>query len=390
MNAAGVAMAVWQLHDGATYSVCGNRFTYADGWGDAAAVVCGGTDAHTPQVSTDPNGNTITVYQDGGFPYNLYANRYDTLTGWGTPASLESGGGNAYYQHITTDIDGNGYAVWIQVDGDGHKSVFVGHYAALTDTWGTEERIEGADGEAMQPQVTTDATGNVFYIWTQSDGSHMNIYVREYYGDGHGWSPILPLENINGHAYTPQVATDRNGNAIAVWTQSDNDGHSTIFANRYINGTGWQTEGTPIEDATGDAFNPQIAFDADGNALAVWKQWRNSRYYIYANRFSSTTGRWEAAIQISGETGLSAEDPQIAIDSDGNALAVWREFDGSYWNIYANRYDHTSGWSNAGAIEHATGHAKAPQISMDGSGRALAVWYQHDGTRNRIYASRFY
>tara|TARA_B100000795_G_C22491457_1_gene320411 strand:- start:149 stop:424 length:276 start_codon:yes stop_codon:yes gene_type:complete len=35
----------------------------------------------------------------------------------------------------------------------------------------------------------------------------------------------------------------------------------------------------------------------------------------------------------------SAVNPQIAIDSSGNAIAVWKQNDGTRENIYANRFD---------------------------------------------------
>ena len=50
-------------------------------------------------------------------------------------------------------------------------------------------------------------------------------------------------------------------------------------------GTGW---GTPelIENAdAGDAFSPRIAVDPQGNAVAVWKQSDGVRDNIWANRF---------------------------------------------------------------------------------------------------------
>jgi len=31
--------------------------------------------------------------------------------------------------------------------------------------------------------------------------------------------------------------------------------------------------------------------------------------------------------------------PQIAVDGSGNALAVWHQFDGTVFNIWANRFE---------------------------------------------------
>jgi len=47
-------------------------------------------------------------------------------------------------------------------------------------------------------------------------------------------------------------------------------------------------------------------------------------------------------------------------------------------------------WGTAQLIEtDDAGEALRPQIAVDGSGNAIAVWQQFDGTRNNIWANRF-
>lgn len=46
-------------------------------------------------------------------------------------------------------------------------------------------------------------------------------------------------------------------------------------------------------------------------------------------------------------------------------------------------------WGTADTIEAGDGTASTPQIAFDGSGNAIAVWYQHDGTYYSIYANRY-
>jgi hypothetical protein len=48
------------------------------------------------------------------------------------------------------------------------------------------------------------------------------------------------------------------------------------------------------------------------------------------------------------------------------------------------------GWGTAALIEtDNAGGAVAPQIAVDPTGNAIAVWYQFDGTRFNIWANRF-
>jgi hypothetical protein len=67
---------------------------------------------------------------------------------------------------------------------------------------------------------------------------------------------------------------------LAVWVQS-----GSIWSNRYTAGTGWGTAALIETDNADDARAAQIAVDANGNALAVWTQWDGTRNNIWTNRF---------------------------------------------------------------------------------------------------------
>jgi hypothetical protein len=125
-------------------------------------------------------------------------------------------------------------------------------------------------------------------------------------------------------------------------------------------------------DDSEDASSPQIAFDSSGNAIAVWHQYDGSRYSIYANRYIAGAGWSTAGLIETGDTG-EASSPQIAFDLDGNAIAVWHQYDGSSYSILANRYVAGAGWGASKLIEtNDTGEASSPQIAIDLSGNTQA------------------
>ncbi len=144
-----------------------------------------------------------------------------------------------------------------------------------------------------------------------------------------------------------------------------------------------------IIDGANDAYNPQVAFDANGNAFAVWQQYDGSFESIYANRYDAGTGSWEGAVLI--EAGANhAQYPQVAFDASGNAFAVWVQHDGTFSSIYANRYDALSGsWGTAELIDAGANTAQYPQVAVDAGGNAFAVWQQGDGTYSSIYANHY-
>ena len=222
--------------------------------------------------------------------------------------------------------------------------------SASVKAWKTAALIETDNaGTALAPQIAFDSSGNAIAVWTQSDGARYNIYANRYVS-ATGWGAAALIETDNaGDAYNPQIAFDSSGNAIAVWHQDDGT-RNNIYANRYVSATGWGAAALIETDNAGDAYNPQIAFDSSGNAIAVWYQWDGTRFNIYANRYASGTG-WGAAALIETDNAGSAYNPQIAFDSSGNAIAVWYQYDGTRNNIYANRYATGTGWGAAALIE---------------------------------------
>ncbi|GBE40291.1 hypothetical protein BMS3Bbin09_00168 [bacterium BMS3Bbin09] len=255
-------------------------------------------------------------------------------------------------------------------------------------SWGTAGLIEGGTGNAYVPHVSMDASGNAIAVWYQDDGININIYANRYVA-GAGWGTAGLIEGGAGNAFVPRVSMDGSGsNAIAVWYQHDGTRYN-IWANRYVAGAGWGTAELIETDDIRDARNPQISVDGSGNAVAVWFQNDGTRWNIWANRYVAGVGWGTAGLIETDDTG-SANSPQVSVAADGNAIAVWYQDDGTRDNIRANRYVAGIGWGTAELIEtDNTGDARNPQISVDGSGNAIAVWYQNDGTRWNILANRF-
>jgi hypothetical protein len=339
-------------------------------------------EAFDPQLAVDSRGNVMAVwYQSDDTRYNIWANRFASGAGWGTPTLLENGAGNATLPRVVADADGNFIAVWSQSDGT-HYNIWSSRYVEGAG-WGSATLLDTNDTfEALDPRIAIDAAGNALAVWSQGNNAWANRYVR-----GVGWGTPVPLGQLTNAfgAEGVTVAMEANGNAWAVWSQ--NHGTDSIWASRYTAGVGWGTAFT-LESGSGAAYVPQIAIDASGNALAVWRQSDGTRPNIWASRYTGTA--WDAATLIETDDAGTATAPQIAVDASGAALAVWRQSDGTRNNIWANRYLPGSGWGTATLIEtDNTGNAFSPQVAMDANGNGLAVWHQRDATRDNIWSNRY-
>ncbi len=143
--------------------------------------------------------------------------------------------------------------------------------------------------------------------------------------------------DLTGGIATPDVAVGQDGSAVAVWVQSDG-ALNNIWANRYVPGNDWGTAKLIETGDTGHANWPNVAVDADGDAVAVWHQSDGTRANIWANQYVAGQG-WATAELIESEDLGDALRPKVAVDPDGNAIAVWYQDDGMRLNVWANRLE---------------------------------------------------
>lgn len=389
VDADGRALAVWEQFEDSRHKIFANRFD-GTSWGVAEIIESGsGGTASAPQIAINTDGQAIAVWtQSGNTRVSVWANRFDG-SAWGTAEVIDVDDlGSSRSAQVALDADGRAIAVWAQFDGSWYR-ILTRRFEG--SDWGAAELIEadnsGSLGDASDPQIVLDASGRGLAVWAQFDGSRNNIWGNRF--GGSDWETARRIQtDIASDASTPQIAINSDGQAVAVWAQSDGT-RDNIWANNF-DGNDWGTDAEQIEtDNAGGASSPEIALDADGRAIAVWQQSDGARTNIWVNRFDGSA--WGSAEQIETDNAGSAVSPQVALDAKGRALAVWHQSDGTRNNIWANRYD-GSAWRTAELIEtDDAGHARGPQIAFDADGRASAVWQQSGGSGlpDSIWANRF-
>jgi|GEM_PF-6480718 len=144
-------------------------------------------------------------------------------------------------------------------------------------------------------------------------------------------------------------------------------------------------------DDAGSAYYPEIGFDSQGNAMAVWSKSDGTRCNIWARRYTISTNSWERAVKIETDDAGNAYDPQIVADASGNVLVVWSQNDGHRLNIWSNRYIvSANSWTEAELIEtNTSGHANNPQLAIDRSGNVVAVWTEKRGISSQYWTNRY-
>ena len=373
-----------------------SRFTTRDGqWAGVDLLESADGDAAAPRVAYDGSGNAFAVWsQDDGMRSNIWASRYSGGV-WGAPVLLESGSGGANVPQITADAAGNAIAVWAQTGGS-FNSIWSNRYTA-GQGWGTAQLVEVADGEALAPDIAIDADGNALVVWRQtlSNGPSYSIWANRYTASvGWGTATILSSSGA-GSADLPQAAFAPDGSALAVWQSLDTGSTQNIWAARYTAGVGWAAAAVIATDTGAIRAAPQVTFSANGTAMSVWYELKlssNTGGNIMASRYTSD---WSAPVAISGFPPSGNvyyhQEPRVAMDANGDAWVVWNTYvNGNlgHGDVWANRYAAGPGWGAAVELDTGSGTALLPEVVVDASGNALAVWQQLDQRMN-IYARRY-
>ncbi len=359
----------------------------------------GGGGSSAPAVSsTSPADNASSVARDSNitatFNEDILNTSVDetsftlaTSSGENTAGSVSFDGADNIATFTPTDSLANlaSYTATlstaiIDLSGNALASNYNWSFTTADGAWQGAEKLETEEGRASTPQIAFDNNDNAFAVWQQKDNSDIfSIRVSRF--DGASWGNIEQIEAGAGNSYSPQIAIDTNGNALVVWQQRDANNRGDILASRF-NGDSWSSA-VPIETGAFDAQSPQITIDNNGNALAVWLQHDGTRFNILANRFDGNSNSWGDNAELIDRKDTSAQAPQIAIDNNGNAFAIWQQS-----GIQVNRFDGTT-WGSATPFND-NNLSDHPQIAFDNNGNALAAWVSYDSNlKFRIFVSHF-
>ena len=129
-----------------------------------------------------------------------------------------------------------------------------------------------------------------------------------------------------------------------------------------------------------DAFNPQVALDGRGNALAVWELWdgaSSSPLGVQAAR-RPAGGSWGPSVTLSGP---GTDHVRLAVNSRGAAVVVWRLDDGTEYRIQAVRRPAGGSWGSPVTLSDPGQDPWEPEVAVDARGNATAVWWGASGTQ---------
>ena len=263
---------------------------------------------------------------------------------------------------------------------------------AVGGAWSAPTPVDAGAGSGNAegaPQVAT-RSGVALAVWAQGTGTRARIYGARF--DGAAWQPAAALDTGAGlgPGDSPQAGMTAADAGVVVWRQLEGagSGRYRVYGARLTAGA-WSAPAlldTPAAGALGDAATPALAVDAtSGSAAAAWSQSAaGGRRRIYAARLVGDL--WGAATALDAATGVGdSVSPSVALRTAGDGICAWYGYDlaDSHYKVYASSLSGGT-WSAPIVIGPATG---IPLIGTTAAGDNLAVWYQNDGTRDRIVSA---
>lgn len=197
-------------------------------------------------------------------------------------------------------------------------------------------------------------------------------------------TPALNLDSnppIGDTDENAKIAMDSNGNTIASWSRTAGAGAiQDVWAALYNHSLRTWTGAVKISGG-GNAANSRVAIDAKGNAIVVWDEGFPSQIMF---RTLTKEGLWIPDLShpatLVCESDHAEREAQIAMDSSGNALAIWMEFPQGISRVYsAKKLASSSEWVSLGLLsseERSAALFPTKAIAMNDSGYAIAVWQE--------------
>jgi hypothetical protein len=305
------------------------------------------------------------------------------VSSWSTPANVSVVGGTSGEAQVTVDSTGLAIAVWLGTSGA--VTVVQSSTSQSGGAWSTPVTLSAAGFDVLQPpQVKVDSTGLATAVWNIASGS--GIIQASTSQSGGAWSTPVNLSATDRTVAYPKVTVDSTGLVTAIWVRS-NGSHNVIQASTSQSGGPWSTP-ADLSEPLEDASQPQVSASSNGLATAVWRR-SNGTNQIVQSSSSQSGGPWSTPANLS-LPGRSALDPQVTVDSTGLATAVWKRPNGlspSHEIIQSSSSQSGGPWSTPADLSAPGQNASSPQVTVNSTGLLTAVWRRNNGSHNIIQSS---
>ena len=342
----------------------------------------------SPAVAVDGRGDAVAVWPEcspGCAERSLISDYLAAgTTTWAGPVPITTGG---YFGTVGTDGAGNAMTLW-----SGPAGIGSAVRAASSGTWQSTSVSSASPSGFDEMRLAVDPAGDAVAVWERE------FLVEAAVGSAKtgAWLAPVVISGATEHASEPAVAIGAHGDIEAAWkvyepeTTPCQPPHSvpcvvilhskdSIKAASRQAGGSWQQ---PVTLQTGDsAIQPRIALDSDGNATSIWSI--ASGADIVESDFKAAGGGWLAPVPLVSSAFVARSGLygglQLALDGNGEATAAWSGVD-------ASERDPQGVWQRPTVLSGTQANAAGVKLAVNARGAAVAVWTcQRDPSHYPLY-----
>ncbi|UCG68680.1 MAG: DUF2341 domain-containing protein [Thermoplasmata archaeon] len=366
----GDAIFVWHDYRSGNFDIFAQKFD-SDGnvlWNSQDVKVNQNSDSASqlnPSIDVDSSGNAIIVWEDsrdsGTNGTEIYAQKLNS-TGdpqWGSSDKKVNQNSDTAAQmdpEVAEDSEGNLIVTWLdERNGATNDSIYAQKLNTTGDAqWGSSDVRVNQESSLQNRQsidVAVDSSGNAIIVWTDFRDD-TDIYAQKLNSTGivQWGSSDKKVNQISDSTSqsSPRIAADSSQNTIIVWEDQRNSGYDIYAQKLNTNGDAqWGSSDMKVNQNSDSASQrfPVVDVDTDGRAIVVWQDGRNSNNDIYAQKLDSSGSTLWGSTDMKVNQNLDTQtqqDPDIAFDSDANAVIVWRDYRNSAttsWDIYTQKLE---------------------------------------------------
>jgi hypothetical protein len=294
-------------------------------------------------------------------------------TAWVGPTKLAEGGSAPA---VALDDAGDAYAVFTK--GQWPSEHFQASYRAGADgDWHDAITVSPAE-HTTGGDIAVNAGGDAVAAFTRWPGTGYVVQAAVRPAASGRWQQVVDLSDPNGNSPRgAAVAIDKAGNALALWVRAGRVAENPVVVSAFRPAGGTWTTPVELGGPYGDVWDMNVALDAAGNAVAVWRGYvRSSGGDVVFSSYRPFGGTWTGATSLSPPNQLLIHDLTLTVDGSGNALAVWIEVTpGRQGVVIASSRPAASGkWQPSVQLSPSAVFATAAALVSDRSGNAVAVW----------------
>lgn len=294
---------------------------------------------------------------------------------WSDPVFVSAAG--AASARVVIDAAGNATAVWLQLESSGvfRRSVWTSRRGPAS-AWSAPARLEDSENDISEAEIAIDpASGRAMAIWWELAGTVYEVWARPANASGM-WGTAARIDSQGRNTAGVRIGVDANGNATAIWNQTDATNRNSVWSNRYGSASGWGTA-TRVIDAAAQDLRPQLSVSSNGDAFVVWERLGSG---VWASR-AAAGGAWGTPTQLAqGLIGTNVAAPRVVAVASGNAVAVWTQGATQsgrlVTNLVAKRFAGGS-WSGSAANVSepvASNLLSEVRLSVNEQGSVAAAW----------------